>query len=164
MRITNSKPWVCGAACVASLLAVSGARADIQFCNQFAQTVFVAMAYPQDDESWISRGWLEVGSGKCFSFDTAIKVNTFYYRAESKPYKEGGKQVTTSWGNEKEFAIFEDSNFQYWGADRKVLNSSLTKFSKGAETAGPVTATVTFEADGKFTTVKIPPTPKGGAN
>jgi hypothetical protein len=45
-----------------------------------------------------------------------------------------------------------------------VLNSSLAKFSKGAKTDGPVTATVTFEADGKFTTVKIPPTPTGGAN
>ena len=104
------------------------------------------------------------GNGKCFSFDTAIKVNSFYYRAESKPYKEGRNTVTTSWGNEKTFAIFEDANLQYWGADRKVLNSSLAKFSKGAKTDGPVTATVTFEADGKFTTVKIPPTPTGGAN
>jgi hypothetical protein len=50
--------------------------------------VYVAIAYIQTDyNNYLSRGWLHLETGKCNTFDTAIRVQTFYYHAESEPYK-----------------------------------------------------------------------------
>jgi len=145
-----------GAVC---LLAAAEAKADIKFCSEFPHKVFVAIAYPQDDGSWISRGWLELNAGECSYFDTALQLKTFYYRGESVPFREGGKRIRNVWGGgDKVFAIWDNSNFNYWNAQTKVLNSSLAAFSKGVETIeGNVSITVTFEADGKNTSVSIHP-------
>jgi uncharacterized membrane protein len=131
------------------------ARADIVFCNNFPHLVYVAIAYPQQDGSWISRGWLNVDTGQCTEFDSAVKVKAFYYRGESVPYRDGGRQVKTTWGgNDAQFAIWEDSNFNYWDAQTQVLDSSLAGFIKGAETTGDaISATVSFDADGIHSTV-----------
>jgi uncharacterized membrane protein len=68
------------------MLAASSAKANIVFCNEFPAEVWVAIAYQQEDGSWLSRGWLSVETGKCYPFDTAIHVKTFYFRGESKTY------------------------------------------------------------------------------
>ena len=73
-----------------------------------------------------SRGWLSVETGKCYPFDTAIHVKTFYFRGETKTYHHQ-KSV---WGNGKDFAVWERDNFQYYNADQRVLNSSLKGFTK----------------------------------
>ena len=39
-------------------LGTANACAGITFCNKFSKTLFVAIAYPQDGGSWMSRGWL----------------------------------------------------------------------------------------------------------
>jgi len=156
MPVARSKLWV-RAVWVTFLLTSSAANAEIKFCNDFPHQVFVAIAYPQDGGSWLSRGWLTVDSSGCSVFDTALRVKLFYYRAESVDYRQGGHTIKTNWGSGMKFAIFERSNFNYWDAQNKVLNSSLADFSRGAETDGEaVSATVTFNADGKGSTVTIP--------
>ena len=46
------------AAGVLCMLAASSAKANIVFCNEFPAEVWVAIAYQQEDGSWLSRGWL----------------------------------------------------------------------------------------------------------
>ncbi len=143
------------------LLAIPTARADIVFCNKFAHTVYVAIAYPQQDGSWISRGWIALDTGECSEFDSAIRVKTFYYRGQTAQYREGRKQVRTVWSSgDTKFAMWEKDNFNYWNAQTKVLNSTLAVFSKVGEATGDaISVTVTFEADGiqTTTTIKNPP-------
>jgi hypothetical protein len=141
-----------------SLGATTGARAEIQFCNKFPQKVFVAIAYPQSDQSWISRGWLEIGTGDCAEFDSALRPDTIYYRGESVPYRNAsGASVTRVWSNSAhQFAIWEKDNFQYWNAQEKVLNSTLVDFSLLANgLASDASVSVTFEEDGVHTTTTV---------
>jgi hypothetical protein len=150
----------CGyAATLALLLAMPSARADVRICNDFPHMVYMAMAYPQEEGSWISRGWIAADTGKCYQFDTALRVKTFYYRGESVPYKDPkGKSIKTTWGTGMKFAVSENGNFNYWNAQKPVLNSSLEDFSKGPDIDDGVAAvTVTFRADGKVTIETIKP-------
>ena len=153
MSVLTAKLGGCaiGLAC---LLANPSAKADIIFCNNFPHLIYVAIAYPQDDGSWITRGWLNVDTGQCTEFDSALHVKTFYYRAESVPFHAGGRQLTNIWGgSDAKFAVWEDSNFNYWDAQPKVLNSSLGPFIKGIETTDDaISVTVTFDADGIHST------------
>jgi len=107
--------------------------------------VWVAIAYQQKNGSWLSRGWLSVETGNCYAFDTAIRVKTFYFRGESRSYHH----KTYSWGNGKDFAVWERDNFQYYDADQRVLNSTLKSFTKAPDAAGDeISATITFPEDG----------------
>jgi uncharacterized membrane protein len=164
--VTGIRPtlFACAAAIAGSLLGLSGASAgpgDITFCNQFPHTVNIAIAYVQTDvETWLARGWLEVETGKCYVFDTAIRVATFYYHAESEPYREGRRRVKTSWGTGKDFSV-RDSHFQTYQAEKKLSGLRYVGFTKGPEmTGGAITATVTFLAEGGSMVIVPPP---GGA-
>jgi hypothetical protein len=155
MRVTLSKLCGCVAG-LACLLPISSAKAEIKFCNQFPHVVYVAIAYPQDGGSWLSRGWMSLVTGQCSVFDSALRVKTFYYRAESATYRNGSRRIKTSWGAGRKFAIWEDSNFNYWNAAERVLKSTMAEFTQGPETTGDaVSATVTFDAEGKGSTVSI---------
>jgi uncharacterized membrane protein len=137
---------------------------DITFCNDFPHKLFIALAYIQTDvNNYLSRGWLEVDTGKCYVFDTAIRVPTFYYRAESEPYKDGKHKVKTWWGDEKKFAV-KDSHCQAYNAEKVYSGMHLAGFNKGpASTGAPVTASVTFTATGGSNiTVPAPETSSGG--
>ena len=150
--------WTAWAVVAIGLGATTGARAEIQFCNQFPQKVFVAIAYSQTDQSWISRGWLELGTGDCAEFDSALHPDTIYYRGESVPYRNAsGASVTRVWSNSgRQFAIWEKDNFHYWNAQQKVLNSTLADFSLlGDGLAADAWVTVTFEQDGTHTTTTV---------
>ena len=84
---------------LAFVIAMSSANADVVFCNKFAHTVFVAIAYPQGDGSWMSRGWLELATGQCNTFDSAIVVKTFYFRGMTDPYRNAAhRRVVRTWG------------------------------------------------------------------
>jgi hypothetical protein len=138
--------------------ATTGARAEIQFCNKFPQKVYVAIAYPQDDQSWISRGWLEIDTGGCAEFDSALHPSTIYYRGESAPYRNAqGVSVTTVWSKPgHQYAIWEKDNFNYWNAQQRVLNSTLADFSLlGEGLAADASVSVTFEQDGIHTTTTV---------
>lgn len=155
MRVTLSKLCGCVAG-LACLFPISSAKAEIKFCNQFPHVVYVAIAYPQDGGSWLSRGWMSLDTSECSVFDTALRVKTFYYRAESAAYRSGSRRIKTSWGAGRKFAIYEDSNFNYWNAAERVLKSSLAEFTHGPETTGDaVSATVTFDAEGKGSSITI---------
>lgn len=152
-----------GAAAVAAsiLLTSSIAKADIIFCNKFQHLVYVAVAYPQQDGSWISRGWLNINTGDCAQFDSAIHVKTFYYRGETETYRQGRKSIkSVRAGSDGQFAIWENGNFNFWNAQTKVLNSTLTGFTKAGEVSGEaISARVTFEADGIHTTTVVDSSP-----
>jgi uncharacterized membrane protein len=144
-------------AVLACLLAGPSVRADITFCNEFPHLVYVAMAYPQNGGSWISRGWISLKTGECSLFDPALRVKTFYYRGESAAYRgASGKRVKNNWGSGRSFAIREAGNFNYWDAQQKVLDSSLADFTHAGETNGDaISVTVTFNADGNGSSVTI---------
>ncbi|MGE5259579.1 MAG: DUF1036 domain-containing protein [Actinomycetota bacterium] len=145
------------------LLAAHPARAEegqISFCNDFPHTLYIAIAYEEYKNNYISRGWLEVETGKCYVFDTAIRVKSFYYRAESESYRDGKHRVKMEWGTDRKFAI-RDANFQAYNADKAYSGMRLAGFAKGAEsTGGPLTATVTFtETGGSTITIPAPEKP-----
>jgi uncharacterized membrane protein len=135
---------------------------EITFCNEFPHKVYVAIAYLQTDvNNHLARGWLNVETGKCYVFDTAIRVQTFYYRAESDTYKDGKDKVKMNWGKGQKFAI-RDNSFQTYNTEGEHSGMKQVEFSKGPESSGgPLTCTVTFLADGKSMTVVPAP---GGAN
>lgn len=149
MPAALSRLCACAAA-LACFVAASSAKADIIFCNEFPHLVYAAMAYPQDDGSWISRGWLALKTSECQLFDTALRVKTFYFRGESERFRgESRKFGRVVWGAGREFAIWEASNFNYWNAQTRVLNSSLADFTQGPVTTGDaVSAKVTFKENG----------------
>jgi hypothetical protein len=141
-----------------SLGATTAAQAEIQFCNKFPQQVYVAIAYPQSDQSWISRGWLAIDTGDCAEFDSALHPSTIYYRGESVPYRNAsGASVTRVWSNSAhQFAIWEKDNFHYWNAQTRVLNSTLADFSLLADgLAIDASVSITFEQDGVHTTTTV---------
>jgi uncharacterized membrane protein len=151
MSITKLAPVAFAAA---AFLGAHTASAKILFCNQFPHQVYVAMAYQQESGSWLSRGWINLNTGDCSLFDSAIRVKTFYYHAESEPYRANGRRGKLTWGkSNRSFAINEDSNFEYWGAETRVLNSTLVPFSSGPELQSndpnaSVSTTITFNSDG----------------
>lgn len=136
---------------------------EITFCNEFPHKVYVAIAYLQTDvNNYLSRGWLNVDTGKCYVFDTAIRVPTFYYHAESESYKDGKDKVKMKWGKGKQFAV-RDGHFQSYNAEKKFSGMYFAEFSQGPQSGGaPITTTVTFLEDGRSKTVV--PAPKGGGN
>jgi hypothetical protein len=131
------------------------ARAEIIFCNQFAHVVNVAIAYPQTDGSFISRGWLSLSPGNCAPFDTALHVKTFFFRGETERYRDaGGRYMRYFWGKGRKFAMWENDNYQYYDAEQRVLKSTLQEFTQGPENEnGDVSATVTFKEGGSVTTI-----------
>lgn len=145
-------------ALVAAGLAASDAQASIQFCNKFPQEIYVAIAYSQDDGGWISRGWLDLKTGDCQEFDTALRPGALYYRAESVPFRNAkGVSVTQVWGSaEHRYAIDPNNNFNYWNAQEKVLKSTLANFSLAADglTADSLLK-VTIEQDGIHVTKEV---------
>jgi hypothetical protein len=139
----------------ASVLPIAPARADIVFCNEFGHVVNVAIAYPQADGTFISRGWLSLSPGDCAPFDTALRVKTFYFRGESERYRDAnGKNSRYFWGKGRSFAMWERDNFQYYNAEERVLNSTLQEFTAGPEAeSGDVSAKVTFSEGGSIITI-----------
>ena len=132
------------------LLPIHAAQATVVFCNEFPHSVYIAIAYPQDADHWLSRGWLALRTGSCLPFDTALSLRTFYYRGESETYREKGRKVVMSWGDngDRSFATWENDNFQYYEAERQTLKSTLKGFSRGMDIPDDnYDVTVTFRAD-----------------
>ena len=139
-----------------AIVLAAPAQAGVVFCNKFPQTVWVAIAYPQGNDRWLSRGWESLDPEACAPFDTALRVGTFFFRAESVPYRDdNGRRIRMFWGKGREFAIWERDNFNYWDAQERVLNSSMAEFTQGPEASnGNVSATITFTPDGSSISFK----------
>jgi uncharacterized membrane protein len=131
--------------------AVAG-EGEITFCNKFPHKIYVAIAYLQTDvNSHLSRGWLNVETGKCYVFDTGLRVDGFYYYAESDTYKQGKDKVKTSWGKGQKFSI-RDNSFQTYNAEKDHTGMKLVEFSKfPISSEASVTAIVTFQEDASVT-------------
>jgi len=136
---------------LATALYVAPAGATVTFCNQFPHAVYVAIAYPQADGHWLSRGWQALKTGSCRLFDSALSLRTFYYRAESEPYRVNGKKAMTSWGDtgDRSFATWSDDNFQYYTAETQTLRAAMKGYAKGMDIPDDdYDVTVTFGEDG----------------
>ena len=152
MSLSFVKAGFVAAACV---FATSDARAEITFCNNFGRLIYVAIAYPQSGGSFLSRGWMSLDNGNCSVFDTALRVKTLYFRAESTWVRHGRRRTRETWGKGRKFAIWENSNFQYYDAQNRVLKSTLVEFTQGpVVNHGDVSATVTFTPNGSTITIK----------
>jgi uncharacterized membrane protein len=148
----RSRLGICGTVIAIGLCAVSSARAgsgDITFCNEFPHDIRVAIAYLQTDvNTMLTRGWLKIETGKCYIFDTGLRVQGFLYHAESDPYRDGRRRVRMIWGQGTDLAV-RDANFQSYEAEKKWSGMRVAGFTKGGESNGqPITATVTFLAEG----------------
>ncbi|MBV1707964.1 MAG: DUF1036 domain-containing protein [Hyphomicrobiales bacterium] len=140
------------ATCLASTTA---ARAEITYCNSFGRLIYIAIAYPQSNGTFISRGWMSLDKGKCSIFDTALRVKTFYYHAESSWVRTGRRRSREVWGKGQKFAIWDNSNFQYYNAQNRVLRSTLVEFTQGpVADDGDVSATVTFSSGSSTVSTK----------
>lgn len=126
----------------------TASRAEIIFCNQFPHLIYVAMAYQQTGGSFMSRGWMSLSPGDCSRFDSALRVKTFYFRAESERYRDDrGQRTKYVWGKGRAFAISEN-NFQYYDAEHQS-KATLAEFTQGPEAeSGDVSAKVTFREGG----------------
>jgi len=85
MRFFGSKLGC--AAGVVCMLAASSAKANIVFCNEFPAEVWVAIAYQQEDGSWLSRGWLSVEA-------TVRGMKLRFINTTSNPVITNGKPTT----------------------------------------------------------------------
>jgi len=143
-------------AIAAFLASGSVARAQIIFCNKIDHYVNVTIAYPQSDGSFISRGWLSLAPGKCGPFDTALHVSTVFFRAETERYRDAnGHWAREFWGKGRKFAMWENDNYQYYNAERRVLNSTLAEFTATPEVKnGELSATITILESGSVTELR----------
>jgi hypothetical protein len=138
-------------------------RGEISFCNEFPHTLYIAIAYEEYENNYVSRGWLQVETGKCYVFDTAIRVNSFYYCAVSEPYREGKHKVKTrgaSIGNSRSKTQTSRPTMP-----RRPIQAIGSQGSPRApnRAGGPVTAIVTFtETGGSTITIPAPEKPETG--
>ena len=142
-------------------LYASSAMAEVEFCNNYEQTVSIAIAYKQDysdnTSSYVARGWLSVNTGQCGVFDTTLHVPFFYYRGETNWFKVRGGRQKLAWGDDANKFITAAASFNYWSAEENTpisgVKTSFVGFTKSFVSAtGDVSETVTFEADGVHTT------------
>ena len=152
-----------GLAAVTAVQPVQAGEGEITFCNEFPHKIYVAMAYLQTDvNNHLTRGWLDIDTGKCYVFDTALRVSSFYYHAESDSYKDGKNKVKMNWGKGTQFAV-RDANFQAYNAEKKWSGMYFAQFTQGpVSTGAPLTAIVTFKEDASVETV-VPAPSKGGS-
>lgn len=131
-------------------LSSSAAHADIVFCNKSSfNLIYVAIAYPQSNGSFLSRGWMSVNQGECDTFDTALHVGSLYFRGESAWVRHGRRKTREIWGKGRSFAVWDNDNFQYYDAQERVLRSTLMEFTSAGEASdGDLSVTVSFTDQG----------------
>ena len=145
--------WSIGVAGLMMLPVV--AKADVKFCNDFARTVFVAVAYQQADGSWHARGWLNVPNGQCSEFyKPELHIRRLVYRGETDDYTENGQQHRYVWGDKgtRKLAVI-DAGFDWDHADSlqgKPRDAHLAGFSEPNVTAidSDLSITLEFKGDG----------------
>lgn len=128
----------------------SQAFAKIQFCNNFAHPIAVAVAFERDGE-WITEGWLEAPKGQCVFDERHPDLTSFYYYGETEVY--GNKRWT--WGRAKEFSI-RTSRFTIHNADRRQRGARFVRFAGPHSYKNPETI-VTLRFDPDLTTTFIVP-------
>jgi uncharacterized membrane protein len=98
------------AACGLSLGVTLPARANLQVCNKYQTTAFVAIGYSQGENLWYSQGWWEVPQGQCTTLLTgSLKPGTYFYLYA---FNQEGTRIWQ--GNDRQtwFCIKPRENFQ----------------------------------------------------
>jgi uncharacterized membrane protein len=79
------------------LLAVSGSQAlaAIKFCNNFEHQVQFAVAF-QDQDGWVSEGWISVPPKACQSDSKHVDLTEFYWRGETERSGHGARSASSA--------------------------------------------------------------------
>ncbi|MBF2026143.1 MAG: DUF1036 domain-containing protein [Oscillatoriales cyanobacterium C42_A2020_001] len=88
------------------------------FCNRTKQgTLYVAIAYPTEENRWKTQGWLQLGEGECNTIIRGTLTNRFYYYlAES----DNGP----SWKGAHKFCV-SDTSFVFAEADKECQGTAV---------------------------------------
>jgi len=88
------------------------------FCNHTRQgKVFVAIAYPTENNHWKTQGWLSLNEGECNTLIQGKLTNQFYYYlAES--------DQGPSWKGTHKFCV-SDTSFVFSNADQECQGNSV---------------------------------------
>lgn len=128
---------------------VAAAPSLVAFCNQFKQTLHLAIAY-QVSDVWTSEGWKTLKPNTCATETTHPDLLTFYYRAESDVYD--GQRMT--FGANRDFAV-RKNDFVIRKADNQAKGSEMRKFNGLVERVSPAQElSVVFQADARVAVVK----------
>lgn len=141
--------------CVVCLAWWSPALASVQLCNKFDKTVHFSVAH-QTQQGWVTEGWFIVEPQACVTPQGLADLTNFLWTAETGPYMLDGKEVKTTWGKGKNFAVkdFKDTPFTVTKADKRQKNTRQNPFTGPVSFTLPaIVATVTIEADATSTTV-----------
>lgn len=128
---------------------VAAAPSLVAFCNEFKQTVHLAIAY-QVGDVWTSEGWKTLKPNTCETETRHPDLLTFYYRAESDVYD--GQRMT--FGANRDFAV-RKNDFVIQKADNKVKDAEMRKFNGPVERVSPAQdLSVFFQEDARVAVVK----------
>lgn len=88
------------------------------FCNHTRQgKVFVAIAYPAENNQWKTQGWLSLEQGECNTLlQGTLKNRFYYYLAES--------DQGPSWKGSNKFCV-SDTSFVFAEADKECQGTSV---------------------------------------
>jgi len=88
------------------------------FCNRTKQgKVYVAIAYPTEENQWKTQGWLSLAEGECDTIIRGTLTNRFYYYvAES--------DQGPSWKGTHKFCV-SDTSFVFTAADKECEGTSV---------------------------------------
>ena len=143
---------VVGLLCVA--LSASAAQAGVDFCNEFKHPIFVAVAY-DDNGDWVANGWKKIATGECLTDPFTLSVKKFYYRAETDWIRNGSSKTQWTWGKGGGPFSVVNGSFTFHHADARRKGGRLVDFTGSIEgSEGPISETVTFQADGQHVTQK----------
>jgi uncharacterized membrane protein len=90
---------------MATVLAVTPARADLKLCNSTASRIGVAIGY-QDGDGWTSEGWWNIASQTCETLLKGAVPSRFIY-VHAVDYDRGGEWAGSNFmcTADKSFAI-----------------------------------------------------------
>jgi tetratricopeptide (TPR) repeat protein len=140
--------------CLVCLAWCSPALAGVQLCNKFDKTVHFSIAH-EAPQGWVTEGWFSVEPQACVTPQGLADLTNFLWTAETGPYMLDGKEVKTTWGKGKNFAVrdFKDTPFTVTKADKRQKNTRQNPFTGPVSFTLPaIVATVTIEADSTSTT------------
>jgi uncharacterized membrane protein len=110
------------AACGFSLGVALPARANLQVCNKYTTTAFVAIGYSQGIDLWYSQGWWEVPQGQCTTVLTgSLKPGTYFYLYA---FDQERTRIWQGTDSKTWFCIKLRENFQLVSPSTKCANGS----------------------------------------
>lgn len=150
-----------------ALLSPCAARADLRFCNNTGQTVFIAVGYHSNvprpfvgpDQLWTSEGWFNAPPGSCGSTLVGRLTNEYYYfyavNATKTAVWDGSQNA-----NGRSFAITPNQAFTYYSQPlycdpvRGCQSKSFQRIDIGSHTRDSYTVTLVEDQLGPLRAAK----------